>query len=202
MNPKELDRIGRTLAGVLRHFPERFGLDMDDRGWVDIEHFVHALHRKDGRLRWLKSHHIQAVIDTDPKGRYEVRNTKIRATYGHSIDLHLDLPTDDIPDELFYPATEEEWEILLETGLKPADRSMVHLSRTFRDADIAGKHRVDNPVILVVDAKKAIDDGFKVMQAGTTVFLVKDVPAEYLARAETPEGYVEPVIEEVPDGEK
>ena len=142
-------------------------------------------------------HHIQAVIDTDPKGRYEFRNNRLRATYGHSIDVNLDLPTDDIPEMLFYPATEEEWEILLETGLKPADRAMVHLSKTFKAADIAGRHRGDNPIILAIDTKKAIDAGLVIMKAATTVYLTDEMPPEYLSKAEVPEGYeAEPLEDE------
>ncbi len=40
---QELDQLGRTLAGVLRHFPERFGLDMDEQGFVSIRGFINAL---------------------------------------------------------------------------------------------------------------------------------------------------------------
>jgi putative RNA 2'-phosphotransferase len=120
MNEEELDRIGRTMAGVLRHFPERYGLTMDEQGWIDLEQFVTAVQARQRMFRWLKTHHIMAVIETDPKGRYQFREGKIRATYAHSIEVKLDLPTRDIPDVLYYPTTQEELELLLETGLKPA----------------------------------------------------------------------------------
>ncbi len=186
MNDRELNRVGRTLAGTLRHFPDKFALNMDEHGWVDLERFVRSLRRRSPRLRWLKPHHIQGIIETDPKGRYQYRNGKIRATYGHSIDVDLDLPTNNIPPTLYYPATEEEIDILLETGLKPSDRKMVHLSKTYEDAEIAGKHRVDNPQIIEVNAKKCIEDGVVIQRAAPTVFLVKEVPPEYLSRAEKP----------------
>ncbi len=34
MKDHEIDRVGRMMAGILRHFPERFNLHMDGRGWV------------------------------------------------------------------------------------------------------------------------------------------------------------------------
>ena len=36
------------MAGVLRHFPERYSLEMDDNGWVDLRAFVEAVHHAKG----------------------------------------------------------------------------------------------------------------------------------------------------------
>ncbi|MDH7509074.1 MAG: RNA 2'-phosphotransferase [Methanomassiliicoccales archaeon] len=187
MNEKELDQIGRTMAGVLRHFPEKFGLKMDSQGFVSLKDFVNALRTQQRRYHWIRPYHIIAIIETDPKGRYEVSNDMIRATYGHTIELDLKLPTDNTPEKLYYPTTPEEADIILETGLKPSDRKLVHLSKTYKDAVIAGSVRTDSPVILEIDAKKAVEDGIVIQRAGKTVFLVEEVPACYLKRAESTE---------------
>lgn len=184
MNEQELDKVGRTLAGALRHFPESFNLDMDEQGFVDMREFVSALKQRNDRYHWLRPHHIIAVIETDPKGRYQISNNEMRATYGHSIDLELNLPTNNIPEELYYPTTPEEVDIILETGLKPSDRSMVHLSKTYEKAVEAGQVRVDSPVILAIDTEEAIQAGFEIQEAGKTVYLAKEIPPEYLSRAE------------------
>lgn len=197
MNDQELEAIGRTMAGVLRHFPERFGLQMDEQGFVPMRDFIAALKNQRERYHWLRPHHIIAIIETDAKGRYQVSNDLIRATYGHSIPLNLNLPTDNIPEKLYYPTTPEETDIILETGLKPSDRKMVHLSKTYQDAVNAGLVRTDNPVILEIDAEKAIHDGLVIQRAGRTVFLADDVPAAYLKRAEPP--VVEEETEEILD---
>ena len=181
---QELANIGRLMAGLLRHFPERFGLRMDDHGWVDMHEFVQAVHVRRGDLHWLRSHHLHAIIETDPKGRYQYKNGAIRATYGHSFDVDLELPTDNIPDMLFYPTTEEEVDILLETGIRPSDRKKVHLSKTFEDAEIAGKHRVEAPIILSVDAKKAMSEGVVIQRAGKTVYVTDGISADYIKKAE------------------
>jgi RNA:NAD 2'-phosphotransferase (TPT1/KptA family) len=36
MSDREMSGLGRLIAGVLRHFPEKFGLEMDLNGWVDL----------------------------------------------------------------------------------------------------------------------------------------------------------------------
>ncbi len=187
MNEQELEQLGRTMAGVLRHFPERFGLDMDDQGFVNIRDFINALRDNNRRYHWLRPHHVIAIIETDPKGRYQISNDLMRATYGHSLELDLRLPTENIPEFLYYPATPEEADIILETGLRPSDRKMVHLSRTYQDALIAGKVRVESPIILEVNATAAIQAGNVISQAGRTVFLTHEVPPEFLSKKEEEE---------------
>ncbi|UCD93237.1 MAG: RNA 2'-phosphotransferase [Methanobacteriota archaeon] len=183
MSDKELDSLARTMAGVLRHFPERYGLDMDDHGFVDLRDFITAIQIRNKKFRFLKPHHVLGVIETDAKGRYEFREGKIRATYAHSFDVDLDLPVDNIPDILYYPTTEEECPILLEIGLKPSDRKMVHLSHSYEDAMEAGKVRTDDPIILEVDTEKAQNQEVVIMKAGKTVYVTKETPPDCLSKA-------------------
>jgi putative RNA 2'-phosphotransferase len=184
MNDTELERLGRTLAGILRHFPERFDLNMDDQGFVDLRELVNAIRNSNNRMHWLRPHHIVALVETDGKGRYQIFHDAVRATYGHSIPLELRLPTDDIPATLFYPATPEEAELILEMGLMPTDRKMVHLSLTYDDAHSAGSVRVEDPVILAIDTVATVEAGFEIGRAGKTVFLCRQVPPECLSVAE------------------
>ncbi|MDH4122956.1 MAG: RNA 2'-phosphotransferase [Thermoplasmata archaeon] len=201
MDTDELESIGRTMAGTLRHFPEKFELNMDPQGFVDLKEFIGALQRKKRRLRWLRPHHIIAIIETDPKGRYEYREGRIRATYGHSIDVDLDLPTSGIPDALYYPTTQEEVDIVLETGLKPSDRKKVHLSKTYQDATNAGKVRTPTPVILEIDTKKAQASGITIQKAGKTVYIVESIPAEFISKAPEPEIQTVEESEVLPENE-
>ncbi|NLT37845.1 MAG: RNA 2'-phosphotransferase [Methanomassiliicoccus sp.] len=187
MSEEELSRIGRTMAGALRHFPEKFDLKMDEQGFVYMRDFISAIKRYNPRYHWLRPHHIVALIETDPKGRYQVSNDLIRATYGHTLELDLRLPTDNIPECLYYPTTPEEADIILETGLKPSDRKLVHLSKTYADALNAGRVRTESPVILEIDTVALIDSGEEVQRAARTVYLVRSVPAEFLRRAEEQE---------------
>lgn len=197
MSEEELSRIGRTMAGALRHFPEKFDLKMDDQGFVYMRDFISAIKRYNPRYHWLRPHHIVALIETDPKGRYQVSNDLIRATYGHTLELDLRLPTDNIPECLYYPTTQEEADIILETGLKPSDRKLVHLSKTYADALNAGRVRTESPVILEIDTMALIDSGEEVQRAARTVYLVRSVPAEFLRRAEEQE-----VVEAEPTEDK
>jgi len=65
MNEKELNSLSRILAGALRHFPEKFGLMMDGKGWVDISSLIDAIGTGRSGFNWLKVHHIEALVSTD-----------------------------------------------------------------------------------------------------------------------------------------
>lgn len=185
MNDRELDHLGRVMTGILRHFPDKYGVSIDPHGWVELPKLVHAISSHHRGYHWLRTHHLVAIAESDPKGRYAVSDDRIRATYGHTLEVDLDLPTDNIPDALFFPVTPDEATIVLEVGLKPTDRRKVHLSKTAADARAAGAVRTPEPVILRIDAKRARSEGVVIMQAGKTVYLADQVPPTFLAR-ETP----------------
>lgn len=184
MSEANLDRFGRIMAGVLRHFPDRFDLTMDENGWVRVQEMVDSVKHRRSDIRWLKPEHIRAIVDTDPKGRYQMEAGRVRATYGHSIELDLDLPTDDVPNTLYYPAASDEAPIILDKGLYPEDRQMVHLSRTKVDALNAAQYRPGKPALIQVDARQAVTDGHKIMKAGTTVFICEHIPPQFLKPAD------------------
>ncbi len=189
MNDRELDHLGRVMTGILRHFPDKYGLTVDPHGWIELPKIVQGISAHHRGYHWLRVHHLVAIAESDAKGRYEVKDDRIRATYGHTLEVDLDLPTDHIPDELYFPVTPDEAAIVLEVGLKPSDRKKVHLSKTADDARAAGSVRTPEPVILAIDARKARAEGIVIMQAGKTVYLTDQVPPTFLSRlSERPAG--------------
>ncbi len=184
MSDEESKNLGKTTAGILRHFPDKYGLEIDENGWIDIEHFVKVLRNRQKSFHWLRKYHVKALAATDEKNRYECKNGEIRATYGHSIEVDLDLPTEDIPDTLYAPTTDKESDLLLESGIKPSDRTYVHLSGTYESAVEAGAVRSENPEILKVDAGTAQEDGEKIMEAGKEVYIAEEIKSKYLERSD------------------
>ena len=187
MSENELNSLSRIIAGALRHFPEKLGLMMDGKGWVDIATLIEAIGTSRSGFGWLRIHHIEALVATDPRGRYQIDGGMIRATYGHTIDISPDdLPLADI-DEFYYPVTEEEVDIILEGGLHPIDRKKVHLSGTIEKALEAGRIRTEDPLILKIDGKKAKKNGLKIYHAGKDVYITDGIDAEYISKVEESE---------------
>lgn len=180
MNDKEVDRLGRIIAGALRHFPEQFGLSMTPNGFVDVRSLASAIRFRKRDLRWVRAKHIMALALTDPKGRYEIREGMIRATYGHTIDVDLDLPTDNIPPKLYYPVAQDEIDNFVKKGIYPTDRKMVHLSISPEAAYEAGVHRYEDLRILEIDAESAVANGIVIKRAGKTVYITNGISPEYI----------------------
>jgi putative RNA 2'-phosphotransferase len=194
MNDRELNSLSRIIAGALRHFPDKLQLPMDGHGWVEIIQLIQAIGTGRSGFNWLRLHHIQALVATDPRSRYQIDGGMIRAKYGHSIDVNLDdLPLADA-DEFFYPVTEEEADIVLESGIRPIDRKKVHLSTTIAKAVEAGSVRSEHPLILRVDGLKARESGVEIYQASDDVCVTDTIDAEFLSQVE--EEVVENLLKE------
>lgn len=182
MSDFEVEKLGRMMAAILRH--GKFSLDMNDQGYVSIQAVVDSIRDHNPRAKWLRPFHIDALALTDPKGRYQIRGNFVRAMYGHTVKLDLRLSTENIPEFLYYPASVDDVSTIMEEGLYPTDRAMVHLSATYDDAFSAGEARMDSPTILVIDSARSADEGCPIGKASKTVFLCDKVPADCISVAE------------------
>jgi len=141
LDEAKTEQLGRLVAGGLRHFPDDLGLQMDSRGWVDLTRLGEVVR---SRHRWANKELLIALIESDPKQRYEICDDKVRARYGHSVDVELDHQDNKLP-RLYYGASEEEADRILEIGLKSASQRYVHLSTTPEKAWHVATFRTGNP---------------------------------------------------------
>ena len=182
MRENEIEGVGRILAGMLRHFPENYGVRLDDHGWIKIFTIIPVIRTQKRNFWWLTPFHVEALVVTDPKGRYQINKDKeIRASYGHTIPVNMDdLPTDGVPDNLYYQTTEEELEFIRETGISPSDKSWIHLSLTARQAFVSGLFHIDSPAVVAIDAAALEEAGYPVYRATEDVFLVGEIPPQFV----------------------
>lgn len=179
LESEKVEKLGRFISGLLRHFPDKFGLRMDEDGWVDFDELVKVTRRK---FRWVNVWLIKALVYSDSKGRYEIRDGKIRARYGHSVEVLLkDYPIAE-EDLLYYGTSEEEAQRILEIGIKPVNQTFVHLSTTLEKGVEVAKLRTEEPVIIEVDAKMARENGIKILKANNFIALAREIPPNYIRR--------------------
>lgn len=176
-------RLSKFTSGALRHFPEDVGLAPDGRGWAAWDALVAAAGDRYPRADETA---LAAVVATDPKGRFERDGDgdRVRATYGHSIDVDLE-PTDaPVPDVLYHGMPRRNAEAIREEGLRPMGRQTVHLSETPATAREVGRRHGDTPVVFAVDAAELLRDGHRVTRRGRETYTVDRVPPAYLAVAD------------------
>ncbi|WP_433624065.1 RNA 2'-phosphotransferase [Halomicrococcus sp. NG-SE-24] len=184
-------RLSKFCSGALRHFPDDAGVELDDRGWTDDDALVAAVTE---RYDWATAEHVDAVVATDPKGRFERSGGRIRAAYGHSVDVTLDADaglsgtseTDEsaVPDELYHGTAPRNLDAIRDEGLRPMGRQEVHLSETREGARAVGRRHADDPAVLAVDAKGLVADGRRVTRRGEGVYATERVPPEYVDRVD------------------
>ena len=176
LDETKTEQLGRLVAGALRHFPEDLGLSMDSNGWIDLDIFSEVLHK---RHRWANKRAIIALVQSDPKNRYEINNNKIRARYGHSVDVELDHPENKL-SKLYYGASEEEADRILEIGLKATSQRYIHLSTTAEKAWHVATFRTGNPRIIQADAAAAQNAGVKMMTVNEDIVISEEIPPQFL----------------------
>lgn len=177
LGKERVEKLGRFISGALRHFPQKLNLKMDENGWVDFNSLAKIASKK---YRWANKWLIKAIVDSDEKKRYEISDEKIRARYGHSVNIELnDYPLSE-EESLYYGTGEEEAHRILEIGIKPVYQTFVHLSTTVEKSERVAKLRTDNPMILEVDVEEARKNGLRFIKANDYIVLTKEVPPDFI----------------------
>lgn len=174
-------RLSKLLSYILRHDPSSVGISLDEEGWVPIEVLVRAIRDRwrCSNYSWLTSEHIVAVALLDPKGRFELRGGAIRARYGHSRSVRVNIryPVDRTVRVLYHGTEKRYLKSILSEGIKPMKRLYVHLSATVSDACAVGRRHGPEPVVLVVDAECVRLHRY-VLKASPRVYLTEFVEPE------------------------
>ena len=177
---KQINKISKYLSFILRHKPETIGLTLDVNGWAEIDQLI--ANTTDFQL----SHHlINVVVETNDKQRFIInhQNGKIRANQGHSIDVDLNLKPSLPPQTLFHGTTEQYYKNIKIEGLNKQKRHHVHLSEDMSVAISVGS-RYGKIVLLEVDTQKMSDEGFVFYKTANNVWLVDEIPTQYLTKKE------------------
>lgn len=140
--------LSKTLSYFLRHAPEEGGLSMDDQGYVPAHELIECL--RDRKWSDLTEGELLDRIGDPDVERFERVGSRVRASYGHSVDVNLEHEPIDPPEQLFHGTSRDAWRSIREDGLKPMGRQWVHLSRTVEEARRVGHRHDSSPVILTV----------------------------------------------------
>ncbi len=169
--------VSRYMSYLLRHNPS--GLRIDERGFVDLPELLNKLRNK---FPSVDSEAIREIVEGSRRRRFEIRDGKIRALYGHSIPVKMELKEDRSVKVLYHGTTPWAASRILKTGLKPMKRRWVHLSPTIEIARKIGLRRAGHPVVLEIDAEAARKNGIKFYKATEEVYLCRRLPAKYIKR--------------------
>jgi len=161
---------------MLRHQPEEFDLELDPFGWGDLEDVVYALQERTGST--VEEEDVAEAIESSDRPRYEIKDGKIRALYGHSIQIDPGEPTEP-PDELFIGVGSRDALRAEDQGLRSGRRAFLHLARTEEEARESGRRIARDYAVVTVFAGEAFDEGAEFYDRGA-LFLADEIPGEFL----------------------
>lgn len=175
-----LKNASKFLTLLLRHEPGRIGLQLDARGWAEIDELVN---RSQGCDVVFTDELVRQIASECAKQRFEISadQRKVRCRQGHSISIDLGLEPLTPPVTLYHGTATRFLESILAQGLLKQERHHVHLSA---DAETAAKvgSRHGKLIILRVRSGEMFDAGHRFYLSSNGVWLTDTVPPHYLER--------------------
>ena len=165
----ESEKRSRKLAYILRH-DNRSPLDIG--GWLRLDYLI---------SNGFSAGELKEIVTTDSKHRFEISKSgkMIRALYGHSVNIELNLAPSEPPMLLWHASVKSALDSITDEGIMHRSRQYVHLTADSETAtEAAARH--GEPVSVIVVAGKMYEDGFKFYRVTNDIWLTKHVPSKYI----------------------
>lgn len=173
-------RLSKTISHALRHAPWLYELELDEEGWTPVADLLAGLRRHRRAWRDLSEKDLRGMMARPGKQRFEMRAGKIRALYGHSIEMKIEKTPATPPRRLFHGTAPRTAAVIRREGLKPMNRQYVHLSADEETAQEVGRRKARDPEILTVRAAEAHEAGVSFYHGNEMVWLADRVPPEFI----------------------
>lgn len=178
MDERDKVKISKFLSLILRHQPEKFGLEMERGGWVNVADLLAACAKSGNALTRAE---LESVVAENDKKRFSFDETgaRIRASQGHSVRVEIEFEGKTPPEILYHGTAQRNVEAILKDGLRKMRRHHVHLSA---DAETARKvgARYGKPVIFEIDTIGMQAENFKFYISANGVWLTDEVLPKFL----------------------
>ncbi|HEX3045548.1 MAG TPA: RNA 2'-phosphotransferase [Bacillota bacterium] len=169
--------LSKKISYILRHAPWEFGLELDENGWVSIDELLNSL---GGNWKWVTETHLAEMIQQSDKQRFEIKDGRIRALYGHSIPQKITMEVKEPPAILYHGTARRFLDNIKAKGLMPMGRNYVHLSVDIETAILVGKRRDSKPVILTIEAGRAFACGVKFYRGNENTWLADAIEPRFI----------------------
>ena len=122
-------RLVSTMAFALRHDPAKFSLELDEEGWTSFEDLIIAIRFEHYDWAFIDESFLKATIAG--MDRFEIHDGRIRAVYGHSIELAKPPAVATPPAVLFHGTASQNVPSILQQGILRMRRRFVHFSTDY-----------------------------------------------------------------------
>jgi len=175
-----ISQLSKIVSHALRHEPTYYGVSLDDEGWVEITNLVDAIKIKVKEFANLTSDDIYCMVKMANKKRHEIRNTKIRAIYGHSTKVVVQYYLTKPPHLLYHGTQKETIPLIIANGLRSMNRLYVHLSSNTDTALTVARRKGDDSAIVTIKAVEAFNNGINFYFADDNIWLADYIPLKFI----------------------
>ena len=178
MDERDIVHISKFLSLVLRHRPEVVGMKLEEGGWLRVDELIAGA--KEAGVS-LNREVLRVVVEHSDRKRFSFSEDgqKVRANYGHSIPIDLDLEPIEPPEFLFHGSAVQFIDAIRREGLVPQGRQYVHLSPDEQTAAEVGQ-RHGEAVVCTIQARLMHESGFRFYRTVSGLWLTEHVPSEYI----------------------
>lgn len=185
----KLSQLRFVMGFMLRHNSPYFDLNMDKKGFVDLNVILERVRNFSVMFEDLTIEEILEVVKQDDRNRFTVVENKIKANYGHSFDIDDEKFPTTPPDILYHGTNDCSLPKIVQDGLQPMNRkyvsttSNIEMAREYADRENRGyfKKKVW-PVMLQIDAKKAHEMGVQFFKESDEVYSSEAIPWSCIRR--------------------
>lgn len=178
MNENDVKRISKFMSLVLRHQPDKIGIELDGAGWTDVDELLSAMARHGKRV---SRDMLDYVVQSNDKQRFSWSEDgkRIRANQGHSVDVDLGYESADPPEILLHGTPTRFVDDIRHGGLMKMARHHVHLHVDEKTSLAVGQRR-GKPVLLKIRAQEMASQGYEFFVTPNKVWLTAEVPPEFI----------------------
>jgi len=117
INEKTNTKLSKFLSLVLRHTPEKIGLELDSAGWTNVEDLLFKMNSNGQSINF---DILLFIVETNKKKRFgfNTDKTQIRANQGHSVQIEHGFKPITPPEILYHGTGEKFIESILKTEIE------------------------------------------------------------------------------------
>lgn len=174
------EKLSRLISKLLRHDAIKDQIPITSDGWIKIADCINWLQLTYKKDITISQNDILRIVNNDKKNRYSTdkNNTMIKANQGHSIELDLKLKKINIDDNIQNVVHGTYFRFLdsiKKNGLSRMKRQYIHfaLNDPNRDINVKSGMREDCEILVWVDIKEAMRDGYEFYISDNGVILSK-----------------------------
>jgi 2'-phosphotransferase len=168
-------QASKTLCYILRHESAKYGLNIEKDGFVKVSDLLETAPVK--KLNVNKDF-LQKIVDSDEKGRYELKDNMIRCVQGHSnVEVDIEEASEPIttPNDyhlVVHGTYSDAWEKIKSSGLNKMKRAGVHFAIGYpKDENVKSGMRGNCDIFVEVNLPMCHANGIKFFLAKNNVIL-------------------------------